>query len=102
MHGTKYQYMGHTLLVEEIPGDLASFANAKMRVAVLRYGVMVDWVALPRGPFVTMREAMRIVREEHCGCSVCRAAPPVDGDHICEDCIDRAWDAKCAADGCVA
>jgi hypothetical protein len=49
------QYRNHTLVV--------ALAD---QVQIYRGDILVDWVCLPgRGLFRTMREAMRIVREEH-------------------------------------
>jgi hypothetical protein len=50
-----YDYRGHLLV-----------ADGTDAVRVMRDGVKVDWIRLPgRGLFRAMREAMRIVREEH-------------------------------------
>lgn len=79
-------------------------ASAKDQVHIFHAGEQVDWVRLPnRGIFRTMREAMRLVREVHCACNVCHSAPVAyEGETMCDGCIQSAWDAKCAADGCVA
>lgn len=49
-----HDYMGHRLI-----------AASNGRVEIWRDGIVVDWVWLSAGLFVTLREAMRLVRDEH-------------------------------------
>ena len=61
---TTFEYMGHVLEVEETPAKLKRLGLVPFRVLVWRHGVLVDIVGAQRGLFISMREAMRAVREQ--------------------------------------